>query len=210
MPKLNNINKIENFIINEENKSLLINQVSDDIGEFYLQVIKNFTEEIGVKLLKEIDDNNSDTNDLFVKREIQIFHMTSAKNIEEVLKKNSKKIIISDYKNYKKFFNKCETVNGYEFENDIKYYLMDYLKINHEDLINYCISQPYFTNSEVAKFNVNKNNYVVDPLVHEKDNFILRIRKEVYKLNRKNIDAKKLFFILKDEVKYKKFNFLTY
>ena len=136
--------------------------------------------------------------------------MTSAKNIEEVLKKNSKKIIISDYKNYKKFFNKCETVNGYEFENDIKYYLMDYLKINHEDLINYCISQPYFTNSEVAKFNVNKNNYVVDPLVHEKDNFILRIRKEVYKLNRKNIDAKKLFFILKDEVKYKKFNFLTY
>ena len=210
MPKLNNINKIENFIIKEENKSLLINQISDDIGEFYLQVIKNFTEEIGVKLLKEIDDNNSDTNDLFVKREIQIFHMTSAKNIEEVLKKNSQKIIISDYKNYKKFFNKCETVNGYEFENDIKYYLMDYLKINHEDLINYCISQPYFTNSEVAKYNVNKNNYVVDPLVHEKDNFILRIRKEVYKLNRKNIDAKKLFFILKDEVKYKKFNFLTY
>ena len=73
MPKLNNINKIEKFIINEENKSLLINQVSDDIGEFYLQVVKNFTEEIGVKLLKEIDDNNSDTNDLFVKREIQIF-----------------------------------------------------------------------------------------------------------------------------------------
>ena len=210
MPKLNNINKIENFIKSEENKSLLINQVSDDIGEFYLQVIKNFTEEIGVKLLREIDDNNIDTNDLFVKREIQIFHMTSAKNIEEMFKKNSQKIIISDYKNYKKFFNKCETVNGYEFENDIKYYLMDYLKINHEDLINYCISQPYLTNSEVAKFNVNKNNYVVDPLVHEKDNFILSIRKEVYKLNRKNIDAKKLFFILKDEVKYKKFNFLTY
>ena len=78
------------------------------------------------------------------------------------------------------------------------------------NLINFCISQPYLTNSEILKFTVNKNNYVVDPLVHEKDNFILRIRKEVYKLNRKNIDAKKLFFILKNEVKYKKFNFLTY
>ena len=210
MPKLNNINKNKNFIINEENKSLLINQVSDDIGEFYLQVIKNFTEEIGVKLLKEIDDNNSDTNDLFVKREIQIFHMTSAKSIEEVFKKNSQKIIISDYKNYKKYFNKCETVNGYEFENDIKYYLMDYLKINHEDLINFCISQPYLTNSEILKFTVNKNNYVVDSLVHEMDNFILEIRKEVYRLKRKDINAKKLFFILKNEVKYKKFNFLTY
>ena len=84
MPKLNNINKIENFIKNEENKSLLINQVSDDIGEFYLQVIENFTEEIGVKLLKEIDDNNSDTNDLFVKREIQIFQKVDL--LAEVIK----------------------------------------------------------------------------------------------------------------------------
>ena len=77
MLKINNIEKIKKFIINEKNESLLINQVNDDIGEFYLQVIKNFTEEIGVKLLKTINDDNGDTDDLFVKREIQIFHMTS-------------------------------------------------------------------------------------------------------------------------------------
>ena len=35
MLKINNIEKIKNFIINDKNESLLINQVNDDIGEFY-------------------------------------------------------------------------------------------------------------------------------------------------------------------------------
>ena len=122
MLKINNIEKIKKFIINEKNESLLINQVNDDIGEFYFHVIKKFTEEKGVNLIKEIDDNNIDTNDLFVKKEIEIFYMTNVKNIEKVFKRNSQKIIISDYKNYKRFFNKCEAVNGYEFENDIRNY----------------------------------------------------------------------------------------
>ena len=68
MLKINNIEKIKNFIINDKNESLLINQVNDDIGEFYFHVIKNFTEEEGVNLIKEIDDNNSDSNDLFVRK----------------------------------------------------------------------------------------------------------------------------------------------
>ena len=210
MLKINNIEKIKNFIINDKNESLLINQVNDDIGEFYFHVIKNFTEEEGVNLIKEIDDNNSDFNDLFVSREIEIYYMTNVKNIEKVFKRKSQKIIISDYKNYKRLFNRCETVNGYEFENDIRNYLINYFMINNKDLINYCISQPYLTYSEITKYTVNKNGYVLDPLVYEINNFILEIRKEIYRLKSDNINVKELFLTLKNEVKYKKFNFLTY
>tara|TARA_B100000963_G_scaffold100400_1_gene86818 strand:+ start:16146 stop:16781 length:636 start_codon:yes stop_codon:yes gene_type:complete len=209
--KINNIEKIKNFIHDEKNKNLIINQVSEDIGEFYFQVIKDISKDIEIKLLRETEDKNMNiSNDLFIQREIKIYNMTNSNSIEKLFKRNSQKIIISDYKNYKKFLNKCETVNGYEFDNDIRYYLINYLKINNEDLINYCISQPYLTNSEVSKYAVNKNNYISDSLVYEIDNFILEIRKEIYSLKHKNINIKKLFFILKNEVKYKKFNFLTY
>ena len=208
---MNNIEKIKNFIHDEKNKNLIINQVSEDIGEFYFQVIKDISKDIEIKLLRETEDKNMNiSNDLFIQREIKIYNMTNSNSIEKLFKRNSQKIIISDYKNYKKFLNKCETVNGYEFDNDIRYYLINYLKINNEDLINYCISQPYLTNSEVSKYAVNKNNYISDSLVYEIDNFILEIRKEIYSLKHKNINIKKLFFILKNEVKYKKFNFLTY
>jgi len=209
--KINNIEKIKNFIHDEKNKNLIINQVSEDIGEFYFQVIKDISKDIEIKLLRETEDKNMNiSNDLFIQREIKIYNMTNSNSIEKLFKRNTQKIIISDYKNYKKFLNKCETVNGYEFDNDIRYYLINYLKINNEDLINYCISQPYLTNSEVSKYAVNKNNYISDSLVYEIDNFILEIRKEIYSLKHKNINIKKLFFILKNEVKYKKFNFLTY
>ena len=208
---MNNIEKIKNFIHDEKNKNLIINQVSEDIGEFYFQVIKDISKDIEIKLLRETEDKNMNiSNDLFIQREIKIYNMTNSNSIEKLFKRNFQKIIISDYKNYKKFLNKCETVNGYEFDNDIRYYLINYLKINNEDLINYCISQPYLTNSEVSKYAVNKNNYISDSLVYEIDNFILEIRKEIYSLKHKNINIKKLFFILKNEVKYKKFNFLTY
>lgn len=211
MKKINNIEKIKNFIHDEKNKNLIINQVSEDIGEFYFQVIKDISKDIEIKLLRETEDKNMNiSNDLFIQREIKIYNMTNSNSIEKLFKRNTQKIIISDYKNYKKFLNKCETVNGYEFDNDIRYYLINYLKINNEDLINYCISQPYLTNSEVSKYAVNKNNYISDSLVYEIDNFILEIRKEIYSLKHKNINIKKLFFILKNEVKYKKFNFLTY
>ena len=208
---MNNIEKIKNFIHDEKNKNLIINQVSEDIGEFYLQIIRDISKDKEIKLLRETEDKNMNiSNDLFIQREIKIYNMTNSNSIEKLFKRNSQKIIISDYKNYKKFLNKCETVNGYEFDNDIRYYLINYLKINNEDLINYCISQPYLTNSEVSKYAVNKNNYISDSLVYEIDNFILEIRKEIYSLKHKNINIKKLFFILKNEVKYKKFNFLTY
>ena len=42
------------------------------------------------------------------------------------------------------------------------------------------------------------------------DNFILNLRKELFNLKRNQASPQEIFINLKQEVKYKKFNFLTY
>ena len=42
------------------------------------------------------------------------------------------------------------------------------------------------------------------------DNFILQIRKEIFMSKKSRINIKELFFKLKKEALYKKFNFLAY
>ena len=209
--KGNNIETIKNFIINDNSANLLINQLSEEISLFYILVIDNITRENGIKLLRETEYKSlNDTNDLFDQKKIQIFNTTSSKKIEEIVNKKFPKIIICDYKNYKKFSKLSETINGYQFEQDIRYYLENNFKINYEELINYCISQPHLINSEITKYKISNKKYVTYPITHEVENFILEIRKEIYKTKKSNIDIKKLFLMLKNEVKYKKFSFLTY
>ena len=209
--KNNNIEKIKNFLIAESGKCLLINQVSEEIGSFYSLIINSMSIDRRLKLVRETDNKNIiESNDLFGERRVMIFNLTNQRKIEELCSKSFSKIIISDYKNYKKFLNKLETINGYEFENDIRYYLRNYFNIEDDNLINYCISYPYFTNSEITKYNVNKNNYETAPITSDVKNFILEIRKDIFKLKKSGTNIKKLFNALQEEVKYKKFSFLIY
>ena len=209
--KNNNIEKIKNFLIDDNGKCLLINQVSEEIGSFYSLVINFMSIDRGLKLVKETDNKNIiESNDLFGEKKVMIFNLTNQRIIEELCSKSFSKIIISDYKNYKKFLNKLETINGYEFENDIRYYLRNYFNIEDDNLINYCISYPYFTNSEITKYNVNKNNYESAPITSDVENFILEIRKDIFRVKKSGTNIKKLFNALQEEVKYKKFSFLIY
>ena len=86
----------------------------------------------------------------------------------------------------------------------------EFFNINNQDLIDYCISQPHLAFSELSKFIVNSVNYEIDTAIRNEDNFIAEIRKDIFKLKRSQSNLKKIFFKLKDEVKYKKFNFLAY
>jgi len=209
--KNNNIEKIKNFLIADDGKCLLINQVSEEIGSFYSFVINSLSINRGLKLVKETDNINiMESNDLFGEKKVMIFNLTNQRKIEELCSKSFSKIIISDYKNYKRFLNKLETINGYEFEDDIRYYLRNYFNIEDDDLINYCISYPYFTNSEITKYNVNKNNYKSAPITNDVENFILEIRKDIFRFKKSGTNIKKLFYALQKEVKYKKFSFLIY
>ena len=116
---------------------------------------------------------------------------------------------ISDYKNYKKYKKKYIVINGYDFEKDVKSYIYEYCKVNNEDLLNYIISQPYFTQSEINKYRVNKSGYLIDNGIKD-NNFILDIRKDIFVLKKNRYDIKKLFDFIKKEARYKKLNFLTY
>ena len=207
----NNIEIIKHFFSSNKNKTLLVNQVSEDIGCFYELLMEEISSIYKIKLEKLSDTNYSNTsNDLFQETKVLLCHLNNSKQIDDLSKSDYQKIIISDYKNFRKYQEKFLVVNGYQYEKDIIYFLKNIYKINDENLINYCMSLPYFTLSEATKYKVNKFGYITDANSKGLDNFILEIRKDIFKLKKSQIDIKKLYSKIKSEVVYKKFNFLIY
>ncbi len=206
-----NIEKIRQFLSSRKDNTLLINQVNEEIGCFYELAIKEIARVINIKISFNTDIINSyETSDLFREERIYLYHLTNSRQIEEIAQKNYRKIIISDYKNFKKFQKKFQTINGYDYEKDLTYFFSNIFKIDEQELINYCISHPYFTMSEVTKYKINKSGYSAHSSINGTNNFVLDIRKSIFSLKRSQIDIKKLFMILKNEVKYKKLNFLVF
>ena len=207
----NNIEIIKYFFSSDEYKTLLINQVSENIGCFYELLLNEISYSYKVKIEK-VSSNSyfSTSSDLFQERKILLCHLTSSKQIDDLSKNEYQKIIISDYKNFKKYQKKFLVINGYQYERDIIYFLKNIYNINDEDLVNYCVSLPYFTLSEALKYKVNQSGYIADAKIKSLNNFILEIRKDIFSLRKSKIDIKKLFSKIKDEAMYKKFNFLTY
>ena len=211
MENNNNIEKINQFLSIKKNSALLINQVDEEIGSFYELAIKEISKVSNIKISFNTNMINPDeTSDLFQEERIYLYHLTNSRHIEEIAQKNYRKIIISDYKNFKKFQKKFQTINGYDYEKDIVYFFKNFYKINEQELINYCISHPYFTMSEATKYRINKSSYLADSSINSTNNFILDTRKSIFSLKRSQIDIKKLFIMLKNEVKYKKLNFLVF
>ena len=208
---LNNVETIKQFFSSNKDKTLLINKVNEDIGCFYELLLEEISSVYQIKIDKLSDSLYSSTsNDLFQERRVLLANLTNSKQIDELSKNEYQKIIITDYKNFKKYQNKFLVINGYQYERDIIYFLKNIYNISDESLINYCLSLPYFTVSEATKYKVNKSGYITDAKSKGLDNFILEIRKDIFKLKKSQIDIKKLFSKIKSEVVYKKFNFLIY
>ncbi len=207
----NNIEIIKYFFSTDENKTLLVNQVSEDIGCFYELLLEEISSSYKIKIDKLSDTSFfSASNDLFQERKILLCHLTSSKQIEDISKNEYQKIIISDYKNFKKYKKKFLTINGYQYERDVIYFLKKIYNINDDNLIDYCVSLPYFTLSEATKYKINKSGYTTDTKSKSLKNFVLETRKDIFMLRKSNINIKKLFSKIKNEAMYKKFNFLTY
>ena len=207
---MKNIENISNFLNIEENNYLLINQVSDEIGIFYLHVIQFFSTSSGININLNADvDNISTNNDLFELKKINVFNTTSTKKIDQILSSNDKSIVFSDYKNFKKYQKKYQTINGYNFSNDLKTFVKETLKIENQSLIEICIKNPQLILSETTKYLLNKDNYLKDMAIDSEVNKILEIRKKIFELKRSD-NIQKLFLAIKEEVNYKKFSFLTY
>tara|TARA_B100000989_G_scaffold264373_1_gene216751 strand:+ start:579 stop:1202 length:624 start_codon:yes stop_codon:yes gene_type:complete len=207
---MNNINLIEDFLYNKNDGKLIINQVSEEIGVLYKSIIDYFCKKINLKIVKSVISETDLSQDLFNERKLYIHYSNNKKNIDSILEKKDQFIIFSDYRIYKTFKRKIFSINGYEYQKDIEYYLRNKLKINNFDIISFCINNPQLVLSETSKFLVNSEGYVVETRTNEKNNFILEIRKELYSLINNNGRIKPIYENLKKEVKYKKFNFLAY
>jgi hypothetical protein len=207
---MKNIENISNFLNKEENNYLLINQVSDEIGIFYLHVIQFFSTSSGININLNADvDNISTNNDLFELKKINVFNTTSTKKIDQILSSDDKSIVFSDYKNFKKYQKSYQTINGYNFSNDLKTFVKETLKIENQSLVEICTKNPQLILSETSKYLLNKDNYLKDMAIDFEVNKILEIRKKIFELKRSD-NIQKLFLAIKEEVNYKKFSFLTY
>jgi len=206
---MNNIKKIKNFITDDNNSKIIINQVSEQIGTFYNYLINYFCEEFKIRIDKEKSFEILEAQNLFIDKKINLYYSSNLKDIEKILNIKDKAIIISDYKVFKKYNKKILTLNGYDYTNDINYFVKEELKINNLDILEFCVSNPHLTFSEISKYLVNKEGYVKDKAISEKNNFILEIRKELFSLKRNNENIKSVYENQKKEVIYKKFNFLT-
>ena len=207
---MNNISKIKDFIINENESKMIINQVSDNIGLFYTSVITNFCEAEKISVVKNSSLEIIDSQNLFLDKEIKIFFSNNKNLVTKILEMNDKTIVVSDYKTFKQFTNRTLSINGYEYHNDIKNYIRNEHKVDDLNLIEFCITNPHLAFSEISKYLINSYGYIKDTCISEKNNFILDLRKELFDLKRNNRNIKSIYENLKKEIKYKKFNFLTY
>ena len=210
MNKKDQILLIKEFICSNE-ETLLINQVNDEIAIFYLSVIKYYANNQAIKLDTDAyTDIKAFANDLFGTKIIQIYNVTNTKKLEALLDVKSKKLIFTDYKNYKRLNSKFNCINGYQFDNDIAFFIRSELGINNDELLDYCQNNAALLFSETSKYLINSDHYSSDRSLIEDKNHILEIRKTIFENKRNSVDIKNLYQNIKKEAEYKKLSFLTY
>ena len=210
MNKKNQISLIKDFIDSNDD-NMLINQVNDEIAIFYLGVLKYYTNKKGIKISNNpLSEDVINDDDLFGTKTIQIYNIANAKKIDTILDARSKKILFTDYKNYKRLSSKLNSINGYQFEKDIIFFIKNELNINNEELLDYCKHNPVLLFSETSKFLINSNQYSSDRSIIEDKNHILDIRKSIFENKRNNINIQIIYQNIKKEAEYKKLSFLTY
>ena len=205
----NNIDKL-NFFFQSKEKALLINQVNELISSFYIGIIKHIAIKNDVGISLSGDESKENIGDLFGRSNIDIYNLSNTKKIDILLNSQNKKIILTDYKNYKKFNRDILSINGYDFEKDIATFIKDELNINNMELINFCKNYPVLLFSETSKYLTNSNGYIKDQLSFNEKNHILELRKSIFSLKKDGTKIKTLFSKIKSEAIYKKLNFLIY
>jgi len=202
-----NIEVLKKFL-KSKNRNLIINQINEEINETYIRIIDYFARKHHIKIsFEELNDNS---NDLFGEARLQIFYCTNAKKLNELFNFPQKKIIITDYKNFKKTNKDYDKINTYQFEQDITFFVKEEFLINNIELLNFCKNNPALLFSEITKYSINVKNYIADAQLSAEINHITSIRKIIFNLKKESLNIKSLYLNIKNEAIYKKLNFLTY
>jgi len=203
------ISLLKKFIISNED-TILINQINESIKILYLYFIRYFADQKGIKINTNIDAvTKLIEDDLFGAKQIQIFSITIQNKLIKALDMKNKKIIFTDYKNFKKIDSKITKINSYQYEKDISFFIKEELKINNDELIYFCKNNPVLLFSETAKYLINNSQYSNDQSLILEKNHMLDIRKKIFEIKRSKIEIKSLYQNIKKEAKYKKLNFLA-
>ena len=128
------IAQIKSFIESKE-KNLIICNVNEDVTIFYISLINYFAKQKNINVNDKGDGDYKSidqSSDLFLSQnEIKIFSAKNLKKLENLFhNKTDKKIIFTDYKNFKGYKNKAESINAFQYEQDINYYISKVLKLN--------------------------------------------------------------------------------
>lgn len=200
----NNLKNLISFFQTDKGV-LIINKISEEIECFYLYMIEYYALKFDTFILFDSNNLGGVCNDLFGRKEIKIIFTSSQSQVEKIINNNEKKILITNYKLYKKFNLKQLFINTYNFKSDVIDFLNNELNISNSTLTNNIISHPQFTYSEISKFILNAKVSLIE--IDNSQDQLLEIRKKIYQSkNDNNINLKLMFDLLKDEVKYKKFS----
>ena len=206
---MSNLEKIEQFLDNKQNNILLINQVSEEIGLFYLSVISYEASKKNLNLKNFADKSSHQSSDLFLSEPIYYVYSNSLKEVSNLTTSTKKLIIISDYKNFKKYSKSVASINGYQYQDDINIFISKEIPSVNNSNLAFLKSYPYMVVSEILKIQINDKNYFFQG-ENESDKFtILDLRRRVLILKKEG-KIKSLFNVIKNEVLIKKFSFLTY
>jgi len=217
---LNNIEKIKEFLEEPKASIMILSKVNEEVVIFYQMLIQRLCKKNNYFYQKiESFKNlvNLETQSLFEDKNAYLIDVSSSKSAEveisHIKNKDQKFFLFMNYASYKKNISKSIQINAYDFKKDISLLLKEdncVTSWNSEykiEFLNYCKNNPHLYFSEYEKSKIKIPHYA--KFKEDDSNTILSIRKNIFKY-KNDFSIKilsKLYVLIKQEVKIKKFNF---
>jgi hypothetical protein len=217
---LNNIEKIKEFLEEPKASIMILSKVNEEVVIFYQMLIQRLCKKNNYFYQKiESFKNlvNLETQSLFEDKNAYLIDVSNSKSAEveisNIKNKDQKFFLFMNYASYKKNISKSIQINAYDFKKDISLLLKEdncVTSWNSEykiEFLNYCKNNPHLYFSEYEKSKIKIPHYA--KFKEDDSNTILSIRKNIFKY-KNDFSIKilsKLYALIKQEVKIKKFNF---
>ena len=218
--RLNNLDKINLFLGDRKNTTMLLPKVIPEVTIFYELLIQEILKAKAfvckkIENVKNVDELIAPS--LFEEKNAYIFDFGTTKSVMEDLSnvgdKSQKFFIFVNYSSYKKNSIKSLQLNAYDYKKDISSFILkdqNFQSLTDEiktDFLNFSYNNPHLFFSELQKLKVHTGPF--ERVKDYENDTILSIRKEIFKYkNEFSIKVlSRLYGLLKREVKIKKFNF---